>query len=189
MDSIIYEVVSFLFLFIILLLFYIIKNINIKLGKIILICAQIIILLNFIIYIKNNEILDLGTIMIYLVNQAIVLYLFYLLKNNNIYINIYKELQKKPYLNVWITDFNNVGDCYEYEIIEFIKDIRKIVKVLDYKNICFFVYSEEEGYIEYSIVSFGRYEIKEFDLDTIEVVEKNVYKKGIVYQFRKQLKI
>lgn len=187
MDSIIYEVVSFLFIFIILLLFYIIKNINIILGKIILISTQIVILLVFIIYIKNNEILDLGTIMMYLINQVIVLYLFYILKNNNRYINIYKELQKRPYLNVWITDFNNVSDYYEYQIVEFIKDTRKIVKVLDYKNICFFLYSEEKEYIEYSIISFGRYEIKEFDFKTIEVVEKNMYDKGVVFKFRKQL--
>ena len=187
MDNIIYEVVSFLFIFIVLLIFYITKNINIILGKIILISTQIVILLGFIIYIKNNEILDLGTIMMYLINQVIVLYLFYILKNNNRYINIYKELQKRPYLNVWITDFNNVNACYEYQIIQFIKDIRKAVKVLDYKNICFFLYSEEEAYIEYSIISFGRYEIKEFDFKTIEVLENNMYEEWIVYKFREKL--
>lgn len=125
--------------------------------------------------------------MIYLINQVIVLYLFYILKNNNRYINIYKELQKRPYLNVWITDFNNINACYEYQIIEFIKDIREKVKVFDYKNICFFLYSEEEKYIEYSVISFGRYEIQEHDFAEIEVVEENIYKKGVVYKFRKQL--
>lgn len=189
MDSILYELVSFLFIFVILLLFYIIKNINIKLGKTILISTQIIILLVFIIYLKNNEFLDLGTILMYLLIQVILLYLFYMIKNNSRYINIYKELQTRPYLNVWITDFNNINACYEYQIIEFIKDIRKKVKVFDYKNICFFLYSEEEEYIEYSIVSFGRYEIQEYDFATIEVVEENIYNNGILYKFRKQLKL
>lgn len=166
---------------------FIIKSIKSGFLKIIMIICQIVLIVSVVLYLANNEVLDLGQLIIFLVVQVVLFALYILNKTWNKDKEFYDTLQRKPYINLWISVFADMDNTKRDAMIKFINDVREKVEIYNYMNICFFYCDEKTGKAEYSIIAFGKYNVTEAILEDIEIVEANKYKKGIAYKFKKQI--